>query len=134
MDRLAGVAELTVRREEGVLDDVLRLLRGADHVAAERQHGAMVAVEQRLEGGLGPRADHRDEAVVRQHPQHADRHPGRRREHRGSEGGPRAGRCGRVGLQGRRHASAAHLPDRGGEGAVQRTIPASRGPDHAFER
>jgi hypothetical protein len=79
---LPRVAQLPIGGEERVLDDVLGLLAGAEHVSAERQDGAVMAVEQRLERGLGARADHRREAIVGQHPQHAHGHARRGPERR----------------------------------------------------
>jgi hypothetical protein len=64
VDGLVGADEVAVRRHEGVLDGVLGLLGRAQHVAAEPEDAAQVAVVEHLEGGLGARADGRDEAVV----------------------------------------------------------------------
>ena len=47
-----------------MLDGVLGLLGGAEHVAAEGEDAAVVAVVDRLERGLGAAADELDEAVV----------------------------------------------------------------------
>ncbi len=53
-----------VRTDVSVLQGVLGLFRGAEHVPAERQEIALVAVVDDLEGRLIAGADARDEAVV----------------------------------------------------------------------
>jgi hypothetical protein len=64
LDRLVGPDELAEGREERVLDRVLGLLDGAEHVAAEGKDAAVVAIEDRFEGCLGAAADALDEPVV----------------------------------------------------------------------
>jgi hypothetical protein len=49
-----------------VLDGVLRLLVRAEHVAAEAEDAAVVAVEDDLEGGLVAAPDPFDESLVGQ--------------------------------------------------------------------
>ncbi len=64
LDALVRADELAVGRHERVLDGVLGLLEGADHVAAEREDAAMVAVVDGLERRLGAGTDELDEAIV----------------------------------------------------------------------
>ncbi len=52
--------------EEDVLEGVLRLLAAAEHVAAEGEQPAVVAVVDRLEGGGVAGAQPLDEPVVAQ--------------------------------------------------------------------
>ena len=49
---------------EDLLQHVLGVLRGADHVPAEGQQPRLVAVEEDLEGAVVAVADHRDEPLV----------------------------------------------------------------------
>jgi hypothetical protein len=59
-----------------VLDGVLGLLGRAEHVAAERQHAAVVAHVQRLECRLGAAvAQQLDEALVGRQPEQAGVQP-----------------------------------------------------------
>ena len=69
LDRLVGVDEVAVGAEERVLDRVLGLVGRAEHVAAEGQDAAMVALVDLLEGGLRSRAHQGDEPLVRGQPQ-----------------------------------------------------------------
>jgi len=64
LNRLRRADQVPVRGHERVLDGVLRLLRGAEHVAAEREDAAVVAIVDDLEGRLGARADVVDKALV----------------------------------------------------------------------
>ena len=52
-----------------MLEGVLGLLDGAEHVAAEGEDPAVVAVVEDLEGRLGAGADVLDEALVRRQAQ-----------------------------------------------------------------
>jgi hypothetical protein len=51
VDLLVGRDEVVVRGEERVLHSVLGLLEAREHVPAEREDRAMVAVVDGLEGG-----------------------------------------------------------------------------------
>jgi hypothetical protein len=50
---------------EDLLEDVLGVLAGGQHVAAERQQPRLVARDEGLEGSLVPAAHERHEALVR---------------------------------------------------------------------
>ena len=64
LDRLVGPGQLAIRREERVLHRVLGFLHGAERVAAEAEHAAVMTVEQGLERGLGTGAHQLDEPFV----------------------------------------------------------------------
>ena len=70
--------KVTVGRRERVLDGVLGLLGRADHVAAEREDPAVMAVVDGLERGLGAGTDQLDELVVGGEAQQPARDPGSR--------------------------------------------------------
>src|SRR5213078_1265953 len=57
-------AQRPVGGEQGVLKRVLGLLARAEHMAAEREQPAVVAIEYLLEGSVVARADARDESLV----------------------------------------------------------------------
>src|SRR6185436_4440842 len=59
--------------EEGVLERVLGLLARAEHVPAEAEDRAVVAVEERLEGGLVAGAHERHETLVAREAEQAGR-------------------------------------------------------------
>src|SRR4051812_2594036 len=63
-DGLGSGEELAVRGDHDVLQDVLGFLAGADHVAAEGEQLAVVAVVDDLEGGFVTGADTRGEPLV----------------------------------------------------------------------
>ena len=67
-DRLAARGEVAVGGYEGLLDSVLGLLLGAEHVAAEREQPAVVAVVDHLECGFVPAPDLVDQALVGEKP------------------------------------------------------------------
>jgi hypothetical protein len=62
--RLVGRREVAVGDHERVLDGVLGLLHGPQHVAAEGEHAAVVAVVQRVERGHRPPAHLVHQALV----------------------------------------------------------------------
>ena len=64
MDVLVRGRELAIRGHERVLDGVLGLLGGAEHVAAEGEDAAVMAVIDGLERGLGAATEQLDEPVV----------------------------------------------------------------------
>ncbi len=53
-----------MRRDEDFLEDVLGVLGGREHPAAERQQAHLVAIDERLERPLLPGPDHRDQPLV----------------------------------------------------------------------
>ena len=61
-----------MRAQVGLLEGVLSLLAGAEHVAAEAQERAVVAVIQGFERTLVPRRGERGEAIVPE-PRQAER-------------------------------------------------------------
>jgi hypothetical protein len=71
LDGLVGGGEIAVGGGEGVLDRVLALLAGADHVAAEGEDPAVVTIVDGLEGRLVTATDQADELVVAREPQAA---------------------------------------------------------------
>ena len=64
LDLRSAAHEVAVGGHERVLDRVLRLVGRGQHVAAEREDAAVVAVIDRLEGRLAPAAHERDEPLV----------------------------------------------------------------------
>jgi hypothetical protein len=50
---------------EHLLENILRVLLGAEHVAAEGKQARPVALEQKLERAVVPASDERDQALVR---------------------------------------------------------------------
>ena len=66
---MSDADELAVGGQERVLDRVLGLLDRAEHVPAEAEHAAVVAVEDRLERRLGAAAQQLDEPLVGREPQ-----------------------------------------------------------------
>ena len=50
--------------DEDLLQDVLGVLGGAEHLAAEAEQAALVAVDDRLEGAGVAAARHRDQLLV----------------------------------------------------------------------
>jgi hypothetical protein len=70
-DLAAGRPHGAVGGHEGVLQGVLGLLAGAEHVAAEREQTAVVAVEDQLEGAVVAGADAGDQRLVRAPATHA---------------------------------------------------------------
>ena len=73
-------------RGEHLLDRVLGLLRAAEHVAAEGQQRARVAVVEHLEGGLVAGAQARDQVPLSAQGKQPPRSPGPRGAERGVEG------------------------------------------------
>jgi hypothetical protein len=73
LDRLVGAQQVAVGREERVLDGVLGLLHGAEHVAAEGEDAAVMARVHDLEGRFRAAAQRIDESLVRSQPQEARR-------------------------------------------------------------
>ena len=76
-DRLLRPEEIAVRGDKRVLNGVLGFGGGAQQVAAERQQGAVMPIEEDLEGTLGPEAQLVDEALIGGHAQQrrGKRHP-----------------------------------------------------------
>jgi hypothetical protein len=64
LDRLGRAGEVAVGGDERVLDDVLGLLAGADHVPCEGEDASVVAVEDRLERSVVAGAEQPHELVV----------------------------------------------------------------------
>ena len=57
------------RRREHLLEDVLGVLLGAEHVAAERVKPRLIAAHERLEGALVAASGQRDQTLVGLKPQ-----------------------------------------------------------------
>jgi hypothetical protein len=49
---------------ENLLEDILRILGRAEHVAAEREQPRLVTLEERVEGAVVPAPDERDQLLV----------------------------------------------------------------------
>ena len=58
-----------MRRDEHLLQYVLRVLRRGEHPAAEREQPRLITLEERLERSLLPLADQCDQALVALQPQ-----------------------------------------------------------------
>ena len=75
VDLLRGAGDVVEGGQERLLDGVLGLLGGAEHVAAEGQHAAMVARVKDLEGRLGAAPQQVDQSLVRRQPEQARAKP-----------------------------------------------------------
>ena len=69
VDRTLVRADRVEGGGEHLLQHVLGVLRGAEHVAAEGEQPRVVAVHERLEGAMVPASDQRDELLVTLKPQ-----------------------------------------------------------------
>jgi hypothetical protein len=63
--------QVGVRGDERLLDGVLGIVRGAEHVAAERQDSRTVAVEEDLERRRVAAADVLDQPLIRKSAENA---------------------------------------------------------------
>ena len=69
VDRPVVGADRVEGGREHLLEHVLGVLLGAEHVAAEGEQARLVALHQRLEGAVMPAPDERDELLVALQPQ-----------------------------------------------------------------
>jgi hypothetical protein len=83
-----GADDPAIGVDEGLLDGVLRLVPGAEHVAAEREQVAVVTLVEGLEGRVTAGADPLDEPLVGREPEQPRRAFSRRARSRGSASDP----------------------------------------------